>query len=85
MNRYRLILYTQQGAVPLDVVSDTDSFDVAIASALDEAGTILLNLADGGTLILTAINTVAIAVYRVSEDDVAIENLETNLPRLKKI
>lgn len=85
MNRYRLVLYTQQGAVPIDVVSDTDNFDVTIASALDEAGTVLLNLADGGSLILTAINTVAIAVYRLSEDDLAIEEMENNPPRLQKL
>lgn len=84
-NRYKLIAFTQRGAIPFDVVSDADNFNIVVATALDEAGTVLLDLADGGSLILTAINTVAIAVYRVSEEDTAREESENNPPRLVKL
>lgn len=84
-NRYRLVAFTQHGAIPFDVVSDAENFDMVVASALDEAGTVMLDLADGGSLILTAINTVAIAVYSVSEEDASHAGAESNPPRLKKI
>ena len=84
-NRYKLIVFTQQGALPFEVVSDHKEFESVIASALDEAGTVMLELADGGSLILTAINAVAIAVYRMNEEDCSLAENEINPPRVTKL
>lgn len=56
-----IIVYTHSGAIPFEVVVTTDNFQEKIAAALEE-GTVLLNLVDGGQLILCAINVVAIEV-----------------------
>ena len=84
MKKYKLILYTQSNAVPFDVVSDADNFQEAIAQALDEAGTVLLNLADGGYIVVSAINTVAIVVYSYDEMTGDINTDDVDPPRLKK-
>ena len=76
---YKLVIYTQQGTFDMNVVSEKENFDVMIAEALDQAGTVLLNLADGGSLVLTAINTVAIVVYECGD-----ENAE-DTPRVTKL
>ena len=82
---YKLVIYTQQGTFDIDVVSEKEHFDVVIAEALDQAGTVLLNLADGGSLVLTAINTVAIAVYERGEEDGANGDNSENTPRVTKL
>lgn len=82
---YKLVIYTQQGTFDINVVSEKEHFEQAVAQALDQAGTVMLNLADGGTLVLSAINTVAIAVYERAEDNVAnIESAE-DTPRVTKL
>lgn len=82
---YKLVIYTQQGTFDISVVSEKEHFDVVIAEALDQAGTVLLNLADGGSLVLTAINTVAIAVYEYDEESgTNVENTE-DTPRVTKL
>ena len=82
---YKLVLFTHQGSFELNVVSEQENFDAVIAEALDQAGTVLLNLADGGSLVLTAINTVAIAVYECDEDSVADGENSENPPRVTKL
>lgn len=82
---YKLVIYTQQGTFDMNVVSEKENFDVMIAEALDQAGTVLLNLADGGSLVLTAINTVAIVVHeRDEESGTGNENTE-DTPRVTKL
>ena len=82
---YKLVIYTQQGTFDMNVVSEKENFDVMIAEALDQAGTVLLNLADGGSLILTAINTVAIAVYQKDEESAEDGASAENTPRVTKM
>lgn len=78
---YKLVIYTQQGTFDMVVVSSAEHFEQAVAQALDQAGTVMLNIADGGTLVLSAINTVAIAVYDSSNENDADDNGE-NTPRV---
>lgn len=82
---YKLVIYTQQGTFDINVVSEKEHFDVVIAEALDQAGTVLLNLADGGSLVLTAINTVAIAVYECDEEDAVNSENAEDTPRVTKL
>ncbi len=82
---YKLVIYTQQGTFDIDVVSEKENFDAVIAEALDQAGTVLLNLADGGSLVLTAINTVAIAVYLNDEESAEDSASAENTPRVTKL
>jgi hypothetical protein len=85
MKQYKLVIYTQQGNFDLDIVSDAEHFEHAVAQALDEAGTVLLNLADGGTLVLTAINTVAIAVYEYEEEAAEDNEKPIDTPRVVEL
>lgn len=82
---YKLVIYTQQGTFNMSVVSEKENFDVMIAEALDQAGTVLLNLADGGSLVLTAINTVAIVVYECDEESVTGDENAEDTPRVTKL
>lgn len=82
---YKLVIYTQQGTFDINVVSEKEHFDVVIAEALDQAGTVLLNLADGGSLVLTAINTVAIAVYERDEEVAVNSESAEDTPRVTKL
>ena len=82
---YKLVIYTQQGTFDINVVSEKENFDVVIAEALDQAGTVLLNLADGGSLVLTAINTVAIVVYECDEESVTGDENAEDTPRVTKL
>lgn len=82
---YKLVIYTQQGTFDIDVVSEKENFEVVIAESLDQAGTVLLNLADGGSLVLTAINTVAIAVYLSDEESAEDGENAENTPRVTKL
>ena len=82
---YKLVIYTQQGTFDIDVVSEKENFDAVVAEALDQAGTVLLNLADGGSLVLTAINTVAIAVYQNDEESAEDGASAENTPRVTKL
>ena len=82
---YKLVIYTQQGTFDMNVVSEKENFDVMIAEALDQAGTVLLNLADGGSLVLTAINTVAIVVYERDEESGTGNESAEDTPRVTKL
>lgn len=82
---YKLVIYTQQGTFDMVVVSDAEHFEQAVAQALDQAGTVLLNLADGGTLVLSAINTVAIAVYESDKESVTDSENAEDTPRVTKL
>lgn len=82
---YKLVIYTQQGTFDMVVVSDAEHFEQAVAQALDQAGTVMLNLADGGTLVLSAINTVAIVVYECDEESATGDENAEDTPRVTKL
>lgn len=74
-----IIVYTHSGVIPFEVVVTTDNFQEKVAAALEE-GTVLLNLADGGQLILCAINVVAIEVCDIDN----LSKLTADNPPLAK-
>jgi len=57
-----VLVYTQNGAIPFEVVVAANDFQERVAQALEE-GTVILELADGGKLVLCAINVVAIEIH----------------------
>lgn len=61
-----VLVYTQNGAIPFDVVVAANDFQDRVAQALEE-GTVILELADGGKLVLCAINVVAIEIHEAVE------------------
>lgn len=61
-----VLVYTQSGAIPFEVVVAANDFQDRIAQALEE-GTVILELADGGKLVLCAINVVAIEIHETVE------------------
>lgn len=61
-----LVVYTQSGAVTFQVKETADNFEDRVAEALEE-GTVILELVDGGKIILCAINVVAIQVRAATE------------------
>mgnify|MGYP004669792233 FL=1 len=61
-----LVVYTQSGAVMFQVKATADNFEDRVAEALEE-GTVILELVDGGKIILCAINVVAIEVHAEAE------------------
>ena len=56
-----LVIYTTENILTFDVVATTPDFGNKITEALD-AGALALTLADGGTLIISDINYVAIEI-----------------------
>ncbi len=71
-----VLVYTQNGAIPFDVVVAADDFQERVAQALEE-GTVILELADGGKLVLCAINVVAIEIH---EAEILQENSSDTPP-----
>ncbi len=71
-NTCGLIVYTQNGAIPFEVIKSTEDFEDRVAQALEQ-GTVLLNLADGGQIVLCAINVVAIEICDVLKVQQQIE------------
>lgn len=63
-----IVVYTQNGAIPFEVEVTTSDFQERLAEALEE-GTVMLNLADGGKLVLCAINVVAIEVRELEAEE----------------
>lgn len=57
-----IVVYTQSGAVTFEVKATADNFEDRVAEALEQ-GTVILELAAGGKVILCAINVVAIEVH----------------------
>lgn len=57
-----VLVYTQNGGIQFDVVVTANDFQDRIADALEQ-GTVVLELADGGKLVLCAINVVAIEIH----------------------
>lgn len=57
-----IVVYTQSGAVTFEVKATADNFEDRVAEALEQ-GTVILELAAGGKVILCAINIVAIEVH----------------------
>lgn len=69
-NICELTVYTQSGAISFEAIATTDNFQNRVADALEE-GTVILELADGGKLILCAINVVAIEVHAETEEKIS--------------
>jgi hypothetical protein len=67
-NICELTVYTQSGAMSFETIATTDNFQNRVAEALEE-GTVMLELADGGKLILCAINVVAVEVHEPTTAD----------------
>ena len=75
-----LVVYTQSGAVTFQVKATADNFEDRVAAALEE-GTVILELVDGGKIILCAINVVAIEVHAASkENNSAVKNFVNTPP-----
>lgn len=68
-----LTVYTQSGAISFEVIATADNFQDRVAEALEE-GTVILELADGGKLILCAINVVAIEVHDAAAERESVSN-----------
>lgn len=79
-NTCGVVVYTQNGAIPFEVEITTNDFEERLASAL-EKGTVLLNLADGGKLVLCAINVVAIEVREID----AQQESASDTPPVQKV
>lgn len=75
-----IVVYTQNGAIPFEVEVTTSDFQERLAEALEQ-GTVMLNLADGGKLVLCAINVVAIEVREL----VAEKEIISDTPPVKNI
>lgn len=71
-----LVVYTQSGAVGFEVIQTSNNFQEKVAEAL-ESGTVLLELASGGKLILCAVNVVAIEIHCASEQSNTPPVIET--------
>lgn len=78
-----LVVYTQNGAVTFQVKATADNFEDRVAEALEE-GTVILELVDGGKIILCAINVVAIEVHAAAECSNSSVKISLLLPPLKK-
>lgn len=63
-----VVIYTQNGAIPFEVEITTNDFHERLAEALEQ-GTVILNLADGGKLVLCAINVVAIEIREIDNSE----------------
>ena len=75
-----IVIYTQYGAIPFEVEVTTNDFQERLAEALEQ-GTVMLNLADGGKLVLCAINVVAIEVREIDNS----EEMSSDTPPVKNI
>lgn len=75
-----IVIYTQNGAIPFEVEVITNDFQERLAEALEQ-GTVMLNLADGGKLVLCAINVVAIEVREIDNS----EEMSSDTPPVKNI
>lgn len=78
-NICELTVYTQSGAISFEAIATTDNFQNRVADALEE-GTVILELADGGKLILCAINVVAIEVREIDNS----EKMSSDTPPISK-
>ena len=58
-----VIVYTQSGAIPFEIIVTADDFEERLAAALEQ-GTVILNTADGCKVVLCAINVVAIEIHK---------------------
>lgn len=58
---YPVTIYTQNGALQFHLVSEQPNFDEALANAMEQ-GTAIVQTLEGTTLILNAINVVAIEI-----------------------
>ena len=56
-----IVVYTQSGAFDFQVKVTVEDFEDRVAAAMEE-GTVILELAEGGKIVLCAINVVAIEV-----------------------
>ena len=56
-----ILVYTQNGAIPFQVKAPMEDFTERLGRALEQ-GTVVLETAQGGTLLLSAINVVAIEI-----------------------
>lgn len=79
----KLVVYTQNGAVTFQVKTTADNFEDRVAEALEE-GTVILELVDGGKIILCAINVVAIEVHAAAESSNSSVKISLLHPPLKK-
>lgn len=75
-----IVIYTQNGAIPFEVEVTTSDFQERLAEALEQ-GTVMLSLADGGKLVLCAINVVAIEVREIDNT----EEMSSDTPPVKNI
>ncbi len=58
-----IVIYTQNGALQFEVLMTINDFEDRLASAIEQ-GTVVLDLADGGRLVLSPINVVAVEICR---------------------
>lgn len=75
-----VLVYTQNGAIPFEVVVAANDFQERVAQALEE-GTVILELADGGKLVLCAINVVAIEIHEA----VTIQENSSSTPPVQNV
>lgn len=75
-----IVIYTQNGAIPFEVEVTISDFQERLAEALEQ-GTVMLSLADGGKLVLCAINVVAIEVREIDNT----EEMTSDTPPVKNI
>ena len=68
-----IIIYTTGGALTFDIEATTDNFREKLAESL-EAGTVVLDTADGSQLVLNAINVVAVEIKEVYEIPPGLKN-----------
>lgn len=56
-----ITIYTQSGVLQFEVLMTADDFENRLAAAIEQ-GTVVLDLVDGGRLVLSPINIVAVEI-----------------------
>ena len=66
MERYKITCYTERGTLDFEIESDKQNFEQELTEAIAE-GTVMVNTQINSTLILNAINLIAVEVIKLSE------------------
>ena len=66
MESYKITCYTERGTLDFETESDKQNFEQELTEAIAE-GTVMVNTQINSTLILNAINLIAVEVIKLSE------------------